>query len=106
KAAGERRVAELACTPLPALASSICALASAVASAAIDALDRCMARLRAQKVKADGAGFGALGAHAMADRLLGVLRHQPLQLGLGLLMLEIGRPGAGKDAGELGPGIG
>ena len=42
----------------------------------------------------------------MADRLLGVLRHQALELGLGLLVFEIGRAGAGKDAGELRPGVG
>ena len=42
----------------------------------------------------------------MADRLLGVLGHQALKLGLGLLMLEMGGAGAGKDAGKLRPGIG
>ena len=43
---------------------------------AIDSLDRCMAALRLEEVEADGAGFRALGADAMADRLLGILRHQ------------------------------
>ena len=30
----------------------------------------------------------------MADRLLGILRHQRLELGLGPLVLEVGLPGA------------
>ena len=42
----------------------------------------------------------------MADRLLRILRHQALKLGLGLLVLEVRVPGADKDAGELRPGIG
>src|SRR5579863_4582595 len=42
----------------------------------------------------------------MADRLLGILRHQALQLGLGPFMVEMGRAGLGKEAGELRPGIG
>ena len=42
----------------------------------------------------------------MADRLLGILRHQALELGLGLFVFEMGRPGPGKDAGEFRPGIG
>ena len=41
----------------------------------------------------------------MADRLLGILRHQALKFGLGLLVLEMRLPGANKDAGELRPGI-
>jgi hypothetical protein len=68
-----------------------------------------MARLlgrSGQEVKADGAGFGALGAHPMADGLLGILRDQAFQLGLGLLVFEMRRSGSGEDRGELGPGIG
>lgn len=42
----------------------------------------------------------------MADRLLGVFRRQTLDLDLGLLMLEMSRSGAGKDAGEFRPSIG
>src|SRR5215469_10693046 len=84
-------------------ASSICALANAVASAAIDGLDRCMACLFTgcgQDVEADSTGFGALGAHPMADGLLGIFRNQPFQLGLGLLVLEMGRPRAREDRGK------
>src|SRR6516162_7435651 len=91
------------------LASSICALASAVASAAIEGLDRCMARLLSpggQDIKADGPRFGALGADAMADGLLGILGHQAFELGLGLFVLHMDRPGAGKNRGKLSPRIG
>ena len=42
----------------------------------------------------------------MTDHLFGILRHQAFELGLGLLMLEMGCPGAGEDRGKLGPGIG
>src|SRR5215469_1543919 len=61
------------------LMSSICALASAVASAAIDGLERCMARLLGrggQEVKTDGARFRTLGPDPMATRLLRIFRHQ------------------------------
>src|SRR5262249_38664782 len=82
------------------LASSICALASAVASAAIERLERCMVRLPsrgAQKIKADGTGFGALGPNAMPDSLLGILSDHPFPFGLGLLVLQMRRAGAGED---------
>ena len=42
-------------------------------------------------VKADGAGFGTLGAQAMADGLPGVFRDQFLQIYLGTLMFLVGR---------------
>ena len=41
----------------------------------------------------------------MAGRLPGILRHQALKFGLGLLVLEMGLPGANKDAGKFRPGI-
>src|SRR5689334_7295389 len=90
------------------LASSVCALASAVASAAIEGLDHCMARLSTicQKVKADRPRFGTLSADAMADRLLGVLRHQAFELDLSLLVLEMRGPGPAKNRGKFRPGIG
>jgi ERF superfamily/YqaJ-like viral recombinase domain len=46
----------------------------------------------------------AVLSHAVAACLLGILRHQPLQLGPGSLMIEVGLPGLGKEAGELRPG--
>src|SRR5262249_19343587 len=91
------------------LASSVCALASAVASAAIEGLDRCRVRLlagRGQDVEADRAGFGALGPNSMADRLFGILRHEGLELCPRLFVFGMRRAGAGKDAGEFGPSIG
>ena len=42
----------------------------------------------------------------MPDGLLGIFRHQTLQFGLGLFVLEISRTGPGKDPGELRPSIG
>jgi hypothetical protein len=39
------------------------------------------AALRDEEVEAHGAGFQALGADAMADRLLGVLRPARLRMG-------------------------
>ena len=64
------------------LVNSACALASAAARHAMDSLDRCMAALLDEEVEAHSAGFGALRLDAMADRLLGILRHQCFQLGL------------------------
>jgi hypothetical protein len=64
----------------------------------MDSLDRCMVTLLDEEIEAHGSGFRALGADAMADRLLCILRHQPFELGLGLLVLEVGGPGPGKDA--------
>jgi hypothetical protein len=42
----------------------------------------------------------------MADCFLGVVRHQVFELGLGLLVLKMGLPGAGEDRRQLGPGVG
>ena len=42
----------------------------------------------------------------MADRLLGVLRHQLLQVGLGALVLLVGRAGPAVGGGKLRPGVG
>src|SRR6266576_3646285 len=76
------------------LVSAICALAKAAARAAIDSLDRCIAHLALlERLEADRPRLGALGPHAMAERLLGILRHQPLELGLGPFVLEKCRPG-------------
>ena len=38
--------------------------------------------------------------------LLGVFRHQALELGLRILVFDKGRPGPAMHAGKLGPGIG
>jgi hypothetical protein len=71
------------------LVRPICALANAVASAAIEGLDRCMARFLGCEIKTDGAGFGALRPNTMAGCLLGIFGHQALQLGFSLLMFEV-----------------
>src|SRR6266568_9398339 len=65
------------------LESSVCALASAAASAAIESLDRCMGSLRLEDVETDRARLRAAGPDPMADRLLGVLRNECLEFGLG-----------------------
>jgi hypothetical protein len=49
--------------------------------------------------------FERLARTPCPDRLLGILRHEPLQLGLGPLMLQIGQAGLREDAGQLGSGI-
>src|SRR5437868_5320403 len=76
------------------LTSCAWALAKAAAIVPIVSLDRCMAILRREEVEADGAGFRALGADAVADCLFGVLGHQRFQLGLRALMVQKGFPSA------------
>jgi len=60
------------------LTSWACALAKAAAIVPIVSLDRCTGVLHLKEIKADRAGFGALGANVVADRLLGILGHQGL----------------------------
>jgi hypothetical protein len=96
----------MATSDFSGLASSVWALARALAMAPIDSLDRCIADLHFEEIEADGAGFRTLGAEPMPSRLLGVLRHQAFQFGLGVLVLQEGRPGLAKDGGEFRPGIG
>src|SRR6266566_73695 len=69
------------------LVSSACALASAAAMVPMDSLERCMAALHAQDIKAHRTGFGSFGSDAMAHRLFGVLGHKRLEFRLGVLML-------------------
>src|SRR5882724_3981720 len=88
------------------LVSSDWALASAPAMAPIDSLQRCIAGLHLKEIKADGARLGAFGPQAVPDRLLGVLGHQALQFGLGVLVLEKRRSALAENPGEFRPGIG
>src|SRR5713101_5436171 len=88
------------------LVSSPWALASAAAMAPMVSLERCISGLHVQKVEADSTGFGALGAQAVPGGLLGILRDQLLQLGLGALVLLVGRAGAAVGGGELRPRVG
>src|SRR6185437_3447560 len=89
------------------LVSSACALARAPAIVPMVSLQRCMAfSLQLDQVEIDGAGFRALGLNAMPDRLLSILRHQALELSLGLLVLKMSLPSAHKDPGKFRPSIG
>ena len=72
----------------------------------MEPLDCCMSILGIQERKGDGTGFGALGAHAMADCLLRVLRHEAFQFSLGSLVFEKCRVSLSKRASEFCPGIG
>ena len=72
----------------------------------MNSLERCMAAFQHEKVEAHGSGFRALGANTMADGFLFVFRHQALKFGLGVFVLEMGRPCPVKDAGKLCPGVG
>src|ERR1700693_3233602 len=88
------------------LVISAWALARAAAMAPMVSLERCMAHLHVQEVKADGAGFGPLGSHNVAGCLLGVFRHQCLQFELRALVLQECRSGPAKLPGEFRPGVG
>src|SRR5260370_36219065 len=87
------------------LISSDCALASAAASAANVSLHRGMGGLRRQEIETHRARFRALASHPMPDGLLGVLRHQGLELTFRPLMVEEGLPRVAEQGGELGPRI-
>src|SRR5438132_1708040 len=88
------------------LLRSTCALARAAAIVPMDSLDLCMNRLHAQNIKAHRTGFRALGSDAVPYCLLRVLRHQALELGLRVLVLDIGLSGAPEHTGEFRPGVG
>src|ERR1700746_2564745 len=88
------------------LVSSACALASAAAMVPMDSLERCMAALHAQDIKAHRPGLGSFGSNTVSDRLLGVLGHQGLELRFGILMLEVSLARAPEHASEFRPGIG
>ena len=51
-----------------------------------------MTALLDEEVEAHGAGFRALDLDAMADCLLGILRHKSLELRPGLFVFEMSRP--------------
>ena len=92
---GERRVAVRV---FSGLVSSLCALASAAAIAPMVSLVRGMAGLQGfQGLETDGAGLRALGLQTVPSGLPGVLRHQFFQLGLGRLVLLVGRAGLEVD---------
>src|SRR6185437_4151007 len=86
------------------LESSPCALARAAAMAPMVSLERCIGSL--PEIEVDGAGFRAFGLETMAGGLPGVLRHQFLQAGLGLLMFLVRGPGPPIAGGKFGPAVG
>src|ERR1700722_8717214 len=88
------------------LVSSACALASAAAIAPIVSLDRCIALLPVEKIKADRAGLRTFGSNPMARGLPGVVGHQAFELRLGSLVFEEGGAGRTEQAGGFSPGIG
>src|SRR3954463_6710707 len=88
------------------LIRSIWALARAAAMAPMVSLERCIGHLHIDEVKADCPRLRTFGSQPMAGRLLGILRHQLLQLGFGIFVLEKGRPGAAEGACELCPAVG
>src|SRR5215831_1562534 len=87
------------------LTSSAWALAKAEARAATVSLDRGMGGLRLQHIKAYGTRFRALCFHAVPNGLLGVFRHQGLELAFGPFVVEKGTPGVAEEGSELSPGI-
>src|SRR4029077_1193152 len=88
------------------LTSSDCALAIAAASWAMVSLEARIGASIRDHVEADRAGFGALGADAMAESLACIFRHQKLQLGFCCLMLSVGLAGASKNGSALAPSVG
>src|SRR5262249_45505210 len=87
------------------LMSSAWALAKAEASAATDSLDWGMGGLPLQHIKAHRPRARALGPHPMADRFLGVVRHQGFELALRPLVVEKGLPGIAEQRSALGSEI-
>src|SRR6266511_4253678 len=100
-----RPVRMVAVSDFSGLTSSAWALAKAEASAATDSLDRGMAGLRLQHIKTHRPRSRALGPHPMADRFLGILRHESLELALRAFVVEKRTPGIAKERSELRPRI-
>src|SRR6516164_3908203 len=88
------------------LTSSAWALAKAEANAATDSLDRGMAGLALQHIKAYRPRFRALCFHAVPDGLPGILWHQCFELAFGPFVVEKGASGVAEERGKLGPGVG
>src|SRR5215813_2275370 len=86
-------------------ASSVCALASAAASAAIDSVDRCMPALRFQQIETDRAGPRSARANAMPERLPGILGEKGLELRLGLFVPHVSHAGIAIEGRKFRPRI-
>src|SRR6516165_6524271 len=87
-------------------AISAWALASAAASAPILSLECCMTGLHSEQFKTDRPRLRSFGPHPVPCGLPGILRYQGLQLRLGPVMVERGRPRQPIEVGKLGPGVG
>src|SRR5215831_4657535 len=92
----DRPVRMVAVSDFSGLISSVWALAKAEASAATVSLDRGMAGLALQHIKAHRPRFRALGFHAVPNRLPGILGHQGFELALGPFVVEKCAPGLAK----------
>src|SRR4030088_1455698 len=104
-ASRESRPRMVAPSDFSGLVSSAWAFASAAAIAPIVSLERCMGRLHVHEIEAHRPGFGALGPDPVPDRLLGVLGHDGLEVGLGPFMLEKCRAGGAKYGRQIGPRV-
>src|SRR6516225_3029424 len=101
-----RPVRMVAVRDFSGLTSSAWALAKAEANAATDSLDRGMAGLALQHIKAYRPRFRALCFHAVPDGLPGILWHQCFELAFGPFVVEKGASGVAEERGKLGPGVG
>src|SRR5205814_9780349 len=81
--------------------SSACARASAATIAPMRSLERCIGILHRKRTEADGARFGSLGAQAVADRLLGIVRNELFELRLGGLVIAVRRADPQISRGKL-----
>src|SRR5215212_10129125 len=90
---------------LAGFTSSICALARAEASWAMESLDEGMAVPVRNELKADRPRLRALGSEAMAKGFPRILRHECLELTPGTLVLRVCGPGPREGCGMLGPSI-
>src|SRR5215203_3664688 len=91
---------------LAGFTSSICALARAEASWAMQSLDEGMAVAVRNELKADRLRLRALGPQAMAKGFPRILRHECLELAPGVLVLRVCGPGPREGGGMLGPSVG
>src|SRR3954471_3053544 len=88
------------------LVISDCARASAAAMAPIDSLDRCMATLLAEEIKADGPGLRPLRPHPETGGFLRIFRHKRFQGGFCGFMLLVGRSCPPESGRKLRPAVG
>src|SRR3954463_6008058 len=81
------------------------ALARAAAIVPMVSLERCMATLHRDEVEADRTGLRSLRPDAVPERLLRVLRHEQLEFGLRVVVLQSRDPGPAVHRCDLRPGV-